>query len=1057
MHYPLHLALAILLILLTPFNTLTQNPNSSNDQLIADTCQANNLMVEAELLVNSSQFEKAVDQLKAASSIYQSHALWEQSVFPLILAAQHADNIDYFVKDALANQALNLCDIHLDSLNIQRANTYRQKGEAALAFQKNDSAQYYFQLATPIFLHHKDWNNTGLTKILEVFTYYYQEDLQKANTLLKEPFWNEHHFDENIGDLLLDLQGVISYQYGDIERAIEKFEESYLTFLNKPNRSSVDSSFLATYLNNLGSAYSEKGNYERSIDYYHSAKIIFSNIPNEATNIITINSNIGNYYLRLKQYDKAIKIYRENIQQIQTNNLNDQFPEQIGESLHQIGIAYRELGIIDSAFFYFNAADDYEPDHTTSFNPISKANAYLKIGQPSKALELLQEIDEDDSFKESLTPRKRVELELNKGNAYQQLQLYDQGIEAYQLGISIILPSYLPNSAIEVRPNLNKKVDKPIYLLKLLKAKGQILQQKDNTYKSLKASLNSYLSAVDWIDSLKESHILEKSTLIWGSLYREIYEEAISVTHKLYLQKPSTELLNTAFKLSEKSKANLLLQAFSAQSAFDQSNIPAEILNTERNLSIDIAYYEKAKLNALEAKDTLKAELFQNYTSEKRIELAHLKEQIKRNYSDYYQLKHANTQLNIETIQQNLLKDDNALLAFFIGQESGFIFAITPQDADIYSIAVGKNFQQKLNRFKAELTKIDQFQLDPQQAFIDFNQISLEAFQTLFPKDLIHKISDLNKLIIIPDASLNNIPFEILNTEKASLPSNDFSNLPYLLKSYSIQYAYSSNLLNKNIERQANLSANSKCLAFAPPYETKNPIAQDIRSSQLRNGIVALENTANEIKAIKNTFNGTFDYSPTATKANFIEQASEFGILHLAMHGEADFENAKFGHLIFTNIGMDSSNQNLLFNYEIANLPLQSQLVVLSACETGVGKYEEGEGVFSLARAFMYAGVPSVVMSLWKVDDQSTSKIMPLFYQNLAKGTNKAVALQAAKLEYLENTTLEYRHPFYWSSFVAMGSAEPLQKASLFSTPLLIGIGLLIIGIGFFLNKRIKK
>ena len=328
----------------------------------------------------------------------------------------------------------------------------------------------------------------------------------------------------------------------------------------------------------------------------------------------------------------------------------------------------------------------------------------------------------------------------------------------------------------------------------------------------------------------------------------------------------------------------------------------------------------------------------------------------------------------------------------------------------------------------------------------------------LFPKDLAVSISEVQELIIIPDASLNTLPFGVLNTAEVSQPSNDFSTLPYLLKSHSIQYAYSANLLSKNIERQAQLKANTKCLAFAPPYADNQPIAQlDVRSSQLRNGIVPLKNTANEIQAINRTFKGTFDATPTATKTNFLEHASEYGILHLAMHGEADFENAKFGHLIFTNIDQDSSTQNLLFNYEIANLPLQSQLVVLSACETGVGKYEAGEGVFSLARAFMYAGVPSVIMSLWKVNDQSTSEIMPMFYQNLAKGTNKAAALQAAKLEYLENTALEYRHPFYWSSFVAMGSAEPLQIAASFPVPLLIGIGLLIIGIGFFLNKRINK
>jgi hypothetical protein len=122
------------------------------------------------------------------------------------------------------------------------------------------------------------------------------------------------------------------------------------------------------------------------------------------------------------------------------------------------------------------------------------------------------------------------------------------------------------------------------------------------------------------------------------------------------------------------------------------------------------------------------------------------------------------------------------------------------------------------------------------------------------------------------------------------------------------------------------------------------------------------------------------------------------------MHGEADFDNPKFGHLIFTNVGVDALEESLLYHYEIANLDLNAQLAVLSACETGVGKYEAGEGVFSLARSFMYAGVPSIVMSLWKVNDQSTSQIMPLFYQNLSKGMEKSRAFTRRQIRILGNS-----------------------------------------------------
>ena len=198
--------------------------------------------------------------------------------------------------------------------------------------------------------------------------------------------------------------------------------------------------------------------------------------------------------------------------------------------------------------------------------------------------------------------------------------------------------------------------------------------------------------------------------------------------------------------------------------------------------------------------------------------------------------------------------------------------------------------------------------------------------------------------------------------------------------------------------------------------------------------------TQHPFKAISRYFKGDFDASTQATKARFLQEAANYGLLHLAMHGQADLENAKFGNLIFTNQG---SEDNLLYHYEIANLQLNAQLAVLSACETGLGKYEAGEGVFSLARSFMYAGVPSVVMSLWKVNDQTTSQLMPKFYKNLSKGKKKDKALHEAKLAYLNESNLEYRHPYYWAGFVALGDVQPLKRP--FPMPRYLG------GLGIFL------
>ncbi|MCB0642833.1 MAG: CHAT domain-containing protein, partial [Phaeodactylibacter sp.] len=450
-----------------------------------------------------------------------------------------------------------------------------------------------------------------------------------------------------------------------------------------------------------------------------------------------------------------------------------------------------------------------------------------------------------------------------------------------------------------------------------------------------------------------------------------------------------------------------------------------------------------------------KAELFAQYARNKRIQLGRLKEEIEQNYPDYFQLKYTNQPLTIRQTRETLLDPQTALLEFSFGPERGFVFVISPTSATMIPLQIDSTLLQTLQAFKTELFQTEKFELDPAQAYLDFNRLAFALQEQLLGDALATLPTSIQHLIIVPDGPLNTLPFEVLNTEPVSKASTDFAQLPYLLKQYQIQYAYSARLLGKNREQQQRLAANINCLAFAPSYATSRPIAQrSLRANQIRSGITALAFTAEEIEAIHAQFSGTFESGAVATKAEFLQLAGQFGILHLAMHGEADFEQPKFGHLIFSNMGL-APEQNLLYNYEIAQLNLQAQLAVLSACETGIGKYEAGEGVFSLARSFMYAGVPSIIMSLWKVNDRSTSSLMPLFYQQLATGKNKALALQSAKLAFLETAEPEHRHPFYWSGFVAMGSAQALQMKK--SQPIfysLLAILLLSAGIAWNYRQR---
>jgi CHAT domain-containing protein len=194
-----------------------------------------------------------------------------------------------------------------------------------------------------------------------------------------------------------------------------------------------------------------------------------------------------------------------------------------------------------------------------------------------------------------------------------------------------------------------------------------------------------------------------------------------------------------------------------------------------------------------------------------------------------------------------------------------------------------------------------------------------------------------------------------------------------------------------------------------------------------------------------------------ATEANFKKYASDYGILHFAMHAIINDEDPLASKLIFTLNG-DSLEDGFLNTYEIYNLNLNADLAVLSACKTGVGKLSKGEGIMSLARGFLYAGVPGIVMTLWEVEDISSAIIMTDFYRNLKDGMAKDNALRESKLKYLNSADQLQSHPYFWAAFVQIGDNSPVYtKMYVGSRIYAIGIAAILFALGALILYRIIR
>ncbi|MEZ4688498.1 MAG: CHAT domain-containing protein [Bacteroidia bacterium] len=249
------------------------------------------------------------------------------------------------------------------------------------------------------------------------------------------------------------------------------------------------------------------------------------------------------------------------------------------------------------------------------------------------------------------------------------------------------------------------------------------------------------------------------------------------------------------------------------------------------------------------------------------------------------------------------------------------------------------------------------------------------------------------------------------------------------------------------LPEKAGNARGSRLAGFAPDY---NNLAAHRGFPATRN-LAPLTQNQPEVRQITSLTGGKNFMGIQATESAFKAHAGDYRLLHLAMHALVNDSLPLYSSLVFYHEG-PASQDGRLYAYEIYNLPLQAELLVLSACQTGYGKQRDGEGVMSLAHAFHYAGCPNIVTSLWQADDQSTARLMELFYLELKSGKPKDKALQQARLNYLAEGNQS--HPFYWGAFVLVGDDAPVAMGTSPALAAWLICALIAVGFGWMLIRE---
>jgi CHAT domain-containing protein len=383
---------------------------------------------------------------------------------------------------------------------------------------------------------------------------------------------------------------------------------------------------------------------------------------------------------------------------------------------------------------------------------------------------------------------------------------------------------------------------------------------------------------------------------------------------------------------------------------------------------------------------------------------------IESKYPRYKDLRSRITDINLMDVQEKL-GGNSQLLEFFLGQKNLYAFSITQDTVVLFRSEKAQEVLSKTEQFKESIIQRS-----------EVVEVSKELHRLLV-EDHIHP--DKEELILVPDNVLNYIPFEILTDSEEN----------HLIDKYAISYSAGVSIFLELSNDFFQYEREDDWAGFAPSYE------DDLR----------LFSNQEEVQSIADQIGGDSFLGEFATRENYLKYNRSYKVLHLATHAEIDNNNPLYNKLIFADGDLTAS--------DIYLSDTRAKMAVLSACNTGFGKLEKGEGVMSMARAFHFSGVPSVVMSLWKVPDGSTKQIMLHFYKYLEEGNSKSVALQKAKLDYLWGTDDPVlRHPYYWAGFVINGNTEALDlKRSIF--PILLGAsGLLaMLMIVWFISRKTRK
>jgi CHAT domain-containing protein/Flp pilus assembly protein TadD len=856
--------------------------------------------------------------------------------------------------------------------------------------------------------------------------------------------------------LILNSTGLIHAQSGNMREALPRYERAAQIFHEFGDQRQEGAA-----VNNVGGAYDVLGDFPKAQQYYQKALALYRATRDQLGEANTL-SNIGKLYSDQNDWQQAIDYYRKALP------VNESLADKRREAtvLGNLGAAYNSLGEYDAARDYFFRALDLDASQGSTLNELGRSflvqDRYREaLDSFEKALEVYRGLGDRRGEGWSLNWAGVTEQRL--GNTGKALDLLRQSAELLRAAGDRRFEAIALNNLAGVYADsgdYGKSLELAGQALSGVRAVGDrnyeatallTIAAAHRQLGNLTEARHQAEEALASIERVRVGAGAEQTRASYFASKQDAYAFTIDLLMEMHRRDRGAALDATAFDISERSRARSLAEMLAESGGQIREGVDPALLVREREIS-DSLNAKGARLLPLLGQNDARVAALQQDIGDLERDHNDLQAAIRKSSPRYAALTQPQP-LTVNQIQSGILDGDTLLLEYSLGEQHSFLWVVGKDSLASWELPARAEIEAQVERVSGLLTarslvKRLETPAERQKRIMQADLALVTAAKELSRMVIgpAEGVLGAKKLVVVPDGALQRLPFSILPVGKGEplvvthevvmLPSA--SAMAVLRREIAGRKPAPKTLavFADPVFDRTDARAEKTTVAYARPPASQDAtniestrilehLAEPGDSASASLKIPRLPYTAQEADEILGVFRGSanlkavgFDASRAAATNG---QLSDYRYLHFATHGYLDTERPSLSALVLSQV--DENNQPLdgfLRVNDIYNTRLSADLVVLSACQTGLGKEVRGEGLMGLTRAFLYAGAPRVIVSLWNVNDRATAELMTKLYRNMLRADMRpAAALRAAQLEMRKQKRWE--SPYYWAAFVQHG------------------------------------